>query len=96
MRLPPILIEEATRLIAEAMERHAAAEQGVKPLRWEEFPLPYQAIWRQVVGTALEMGITIILRDAMQYLDHTNGDLGGAFAKALKRYMRERLDVETA
>jgi hypothetical protein len=96
MRLPPVLIEEAAKLIFEFWERHAAQTQGVAPVAWEQLAPAYKALWRDIVSIALEMGVSVVLRDAVQTLDQSNGDMGGAFAKALKRYMRERLDIEAS
>lgn len=93
MRLPPILIEEAAKLIFEYWEQRAAQTQGITPLLWTQLSPAYQSEWRDIVSAALEMGISVIMRDAVQTLDQSNGDMGGAFAKALKRYMRERLDI---
>lgn len=86
------MITEACKIIFEHMERYAAAHQGVEPLRWEECSPDYQAVWSDCVAVALEMGVSVILNDAMDVLDHSNGDMGGAYAKALRRYMRERLE----
>lgn len=93
MRLPPILVDEAAKLIFDYWEEFAARTQGIVPVAWERLSPVYKAQWRDIVSVALEMGIIVILRDAVATLDESNGDLGGAFAKALKRYMRERLDV---
>jgi hypothetical protein len=92
MRLPPVLITEACKIIFEYWERQAAAQAQVRPFRWEELTPEYQSKWRAIVSVALEMGITVILNDAMHVLDQSNGDMGAAYAKALRRYKRERLD----
>lgn len=93
MRLPPILVEEAAKMIFTYWEVYAARTQGIVPVAWEKLAPAYQALWRDIVATALEMGISVVMKDAVHILDHTNGDMGGAYAKALRRYMRERLDI---
>lgn len=93
MRLPPILIDTAAKDIFEYWETHAAHKQGVKPVAWAELHPEYQRLWREIVSDILEMGISVVLKDAIHVLDVSNGDMGGAFAKALRRYMRERLDI---
>ena len=74
-------------------ERIAAKSQGVDPLPWDQLGEPYRQEWRNIIGLVLEMGVSVIFRDAITVLDHTNGDMGGAYAKAIRRYMRERLNV---
>lgn len=93
MKLPPILVDEAAKLIFEYWERYAAEHQGVQPIAWASLKPAYQALWRDITSTALEMGISVVLKDAVHTMDVSNGDMGGAYAKALKRYMRERLDI---
>ena len=92
IELPHILIREAAKLIFEYWERHAQ-ERGLvaQPMAWADLSPDYQGRWCGIVSIALEMGIVVIMNDAIQYLDQTNGDMGGAFVKALRRYLRERL-----
>lgn len=93
MRLPSVLIEEAAKMVYSHWEGIAARAQNTAPLPWEELGESYRQEWRAIIGINLEMGIGVILKDAVQWLDQSNGDMGGAFSKALRRYMRERLDV---
>lgn len=93
MTLPSVLVEEGAKMVFSHWERIAARDQGVEPLPWEQLEESYRQEWRSIVSVVLEMGISVILRDAITVIDHSNGDMGGAYAKALRRYMRERLNV---
>jgi hypothetical protein len=90
MNLPSVLIEEAARIIFEYWENNHPT--GRQPVAWDRLHPKYRAMWCDITRVVLEMGITVVLNDATQFLDHTNGDMGGAFAKALKRYRQERLE----
>lgn len=94
MQLPLILIEEAARIVFSHWEGIAARTQNVPPVSWDDLEESYRQEWRNIIGTVLEMGIGVILKDAVQFLDQSNGDMGGAFAKALRRYMRDRLNIQ--
>ena len=70
-------------------------EQQRRPedrLRWDQLHQRHQNNWRSICRVILEMGITVVMADAIQFIDHANGDMGGAFAKALRRYISERLE----
>lgn len=94
MKLPRVLIEEAARIVYTHFEAIAAKNQGVTPLPWADLEEGYRREWRHIIAVVLEMGVDLVFRDAIQVLDQSNGDLGGAFAKGLRRYMKEYLENE--
>ncbi len=96
MALPPGLLEEVARLFCEFWERHRASESGGRhqPLRWEQIPPRYQMAWLKVSRIALEMTIKVVLGEAHHYLDQSNGDMGAAFARALRRYSEHVLNLK--
>lgn len=94
MTLPPGLSEEAARIIFEFWERNAEAERGHKPLLWEELPPRYQILWIGIARIVLEMAVTVLLSDIHRFFEDSNGDMGAAFAKALRRYAEIALSTK--
>lgn len=87
MALPPGLVEEVARVLFEFWEQHIEAHGGRKALRWEQLPPKYQMAWIKISHIVLEMATRVIMTDAYRFLDASNGDMGAAFARALKRYV---------
>lgn len=94
MRLPPGLREEAAAIIYEFWCRHDGEKRGATFVPWEKVPRHYQMLWVGIMQLALEMTVAIVLSDATRFLENSNGDMGAAFAKALKRYASDILDHE--
>lgn len=83
------MCDEAAMIMFDHWER---LKPPAKQMLWTQIGPHYQDVWRQAARITLEMGVTIILEDAIQFVDKTNGDMGGAYAKALRRYITERLE----
>jgi hypothetical protein len=92
MRLPPGLCEEAAIMLFDFWEKQGAASRATKPTQWHEIAPRYQMMWIQITRIVLEMAVTVVLSDAHRFLDDSNGDMGAAFAKALRRYSAEVLN----
>lgn len=88
IKLPQLLCDEAALIMFDFWERQKPLEHQ---LLWSQLSPAFQTIWRQAARVALEMGATVILEDAIHFVDKTNGDMGGAYAKAIRRYINERL-----
>lgn len=86
--VPPILIDDAAGLILDMLEMRKHPDQR---MRIDQLKPGDQALFRDIAQVVLEMGVTVILSDAIQYLDNSNGDMGAAFGRALRRYIHERL-----
>ena len=95
MDLPPLLVEEVARLIFDFWEREAArANPKQKIIRWDQLGLRYQTKWTEITRIGLEMFTTVMLSDIHRFLRASNGDMGEAFASALRRYARTVLNYE--
>ena len=92
MRLPPLVIDEAAKIIFEFWERHAQARNGQEMIYWENLESKYQFMWREITRLVLEMLASVLMTDAYHYLEASNGDMGAAFARALRRYAQEVLE----
>jgi hypothetical protein len=94
MSLPPGLVEEAAQIVFEFWERNAAKERGVEPIKWQNLMPRYQSMWIRIVRVILEMTTSVLLTDIHRFLEASNGDLGSAFARALRRYAAEELNTK--
>ena len=90
MKLPDGLAVEAAIIIFEFWE----ANSNTKPIRWEELPTRFQRMWIEITRVVLEMGLAVTMTDIHRYFEASNGDMGAAFAKALRRYAAEILETD--
>ena len=93
IKLPPGLPEEAAKIIYEFWARYDADKRKGQFVPWERVPPPFQRMWVQITQLILEMAVTVILSDANRFLENSNGDMGVAFGKALRRYASEILEL---
>ena len=93
MAFPPGLVEAVAQLLFEFWERQAELDRVRRATKWENLPPKFQTAWIKITQIALEMASTVILTDAKEYLDRSNGDMGAAFARAITRYAQEILKV---
>ena len=93
LRLPPGLVEEAAKMLFDFFEDQGARARKVPPIPWGSLKPRYQMMWLTMTRLVLEMGATVILHEAHAYLEASNGDMGAAFAKALRRYMTDVLGM---
>lgn len=81
-------------LFFDLYEEQRAIAQKVPPIPWAKLQPRFQLMWLRITGIVMEMAITVIMADAVHFLENSNGDLGAAFAKALRRYADEVLDTK--
>lgn len=89
MRLPEELIREAAIIVFEFWQQHSPQP----PLSWDKLPSRYQVMWLEITRVILEMTVSVQLTDVHRYFEQSNGDMGAAFASALRRYAAEILNT---
>ena len=94
MALPPGLVEEAAKMLFAFWEDQADAEKRRRPIHWEQLAPQYQVAWLEITRITLEMTISVMMTDIHRYLDGSNGDMGAAFSRALRRYAEEVLNTK--
>ncbi len=93
MTLPPGVCEEAARICYDFWETNAAAAERRERIAWEHIAPHYQMMWLKITRVILEMHTAILLTDIHKFLNQSNGDMGAAFARALRRYAKTFLNT---
>jgi hypothetical protein len=89
MRLPDGLAQEAARMVFEFWELNSG-----RRMPWEQLPARYQVMWVEIIRVVLEMTVTVQLTDIHRFFEQSNGDMGAAFARALRRYASEVMNTK--
>jgi hypothetical protein len=89
MKLPEGLAREAAIIVFEFWEQ----QSGRTPVSWDALPTRYQMMWVEITRVVLEMTVTVQLTDIHRFFEQSNGDMGHAFAAALRRYAGEILNT---
>ena len=93
MKLPPGVAEESARIFFDFWESNAANAERRERRPWETVSPQHRMMWVQITRVALEMYTSILLTDIHKFLNQSNGDLGAAFARALRRYAKTILNT---
>lgn len=93
MALPPGLVEESARILFEFWEREAEKQGHRRATQWEKLPPQFQVAWLGITRVVLEMSTKVLLNDIDTYLDSSNGDMGAAFSRAVRRYAEQVLQA---
>jgi predicted TIM-barrel fold metal-dependent hydrolase len=94
VKMPPRLTAEAARLQYEFWARHEAEIKKIQMRPFNQIPTDYERRWLEITHIVQELTVTVVLWDAMEFLEQSNGDLGAAIAKGLRRYARDVLNFE--
>lgn len=91
MILPPGVCEEAAKILHEFWETNSSNPE--RRILWADLDPRYQVLWVKITRIILVMYTNILLTDIHRFLNRSNGDLGAAFAKALRRYARFQMNT---
>lgn len=89
MKLPDGLAREAAIIVFEFWEQNGDRP----PIAWDQLPSRFQVMWIEIMRVVLEMTISIQMTDAHRFFEQSNGDMGHAFAAALRRYAGEIMNT---
>lgn len=93
MKLPPGVAEETARILFDFWETNAANAERRERRQWETVSPQHRMMWVQISRVVLEMYTSILLTDVHKFLNQSNGDMGAAFARALRRYAKTILNT---
>ena len=94
MNLLPGLCQETAKILYEFWESNAAMAERRNRRPWIHLDPGSQALWLQITRVVLEMHTSVLLTDVHRFLNKSNGDMGAAFARALRRYAKEILNTQ--
>lgn len=89
MRLPEELVREAAIIVFDFWQTHSPQPK----ITWDQLPTRFQIMWLKIIRVVLEMTVSVQLTDIHRFFEHSNGDMGAAFASALRRYAAEILNI---